>query len=141
MRGEAQPTREQIILAPEASVSNPSEDRIAGRLGDLKLHRSLGFLLHDNRARGNPVAVRDISDTQLHEIAAAQLAVERHIEERELALAIAKFETNPNRPNVPEFERCLLPDQLALVPGIAAATYNGGCQHFELLRFEGEFKA
>jgi hypothetical protein len=31
--------------------------------------------------------------------------------------------------------------QLALVPRIATAGYNGGCRHLELLRFEEESKA
>jgi hypothetical protein len=37
---------------------------------------ALRFLLHDDRARGDPITVGDISDAQLHEIAATQLAVE-----------------------------------------------------------------
>jgi hypothetical protein len=113
---------------------------LRGRIRDLKLNRPLGFLLHDDRVRSDPITVGDITDAQLQEIAAAQLAVERQIEQRELALAIAQFEANPNRPNVPEFERCFLPDQLSLVPEIAAARYNGGCQHLELLLFEGGSK-
>ena len=106
-------------------MSDPGEDRFSGRLRDFELHRPLGFLLHDDRARGDPIAMGDITDAQLHEIAAAQFAVERQIEQRELALAITQLKANPNRPNVPEFERCFLPDQLALVPGLAANRYNG----------------
>jgi hypothetical protein len=37
-------------------------------------------VLHDDRARGDPFAVSDIANAQLHEIAAAQLAVDRQIE-------------------------------------------------------------
>src|ERR1017187_7668181 len=106
-------------------MSNPGEDRFTGRLRDFELHRPLGFRLHDNRARRDSIAVGDITDAQLHEIAAAQFAVERQIEQREFALAITNFEANPNRPNVPEFERHFLPNQLAFIPGIAAARYNG----------------
>jgi hypothetical protein len=51
-------------------MSNPSEDRFASRLGDFELHRPLSFLLHDNRARRDSIAVGDITDAQLHEIAA-----------------------------------------------------------------------
>jgi len=91
-------------------------------------------------ASSDTVAVRDIANTQLHKIAAAQLAVERHIEQREFALVSGDLEANPNCPNIPEFERCFLPGQLTFVPGIAAATYNGGWQHLELLRFEGSSK-
>ena len=58
-------------------MPNPGEHRIARWLRDFELHRSLRFLLHDNRARGDPIAVGDITDAQLHKIAAAQFAVER----------------------------------------------------------------
>jgi hypothetical protein len=55
-------------------------------------------------------AMRDIANTQLHKIAPAQLAIECNIKQCEFALAIANLEANPNCPNVPEFERCFLPD-------------------------------
>jgi hypothetical protein len=84
----------------------------------------LCLLLHDDRARDDSIAMSDIANARLHEIAAAQLAVDRQIEQRELALAIARLEANPYRPNLPEFERRFLPDQLSLVPGIAAARFN-----------------
>jgi hypothetical protein len=80
--------------------------------------------VHDDRARGDSIAMSDIANAQLHEIAAAQLAVDRQIEQREFALAIAQLEANAYCPNLPEFERCVLPDQLSLVPGIAAARFN-----------------
>jgi hypothetical protein len=35
----------------------PSRNRIARLLGDLKLHRPLRLLLHDNRARGDMTAL------------------------------------------------------------------------------------
>jgi hypothetical protein len=82
----------------------------------------------------------DIADAQLHEIAAAQLAVDRQIEQRELAPSIAQLKANPNCPNVLEFERCFLTDKLSLIPRIAAARFNGWCQHLELLQFERSSK-
>jgi len=56
------------------------------------------LLLHDDRARGDSIAMSDIANAQLHEIAAAQLAVDRQIEQRELALSIAQLKANPNCP-------------------------------------------
>jgi hypothetical protein len=120
-------------------MSNPGKDRFTSRLRDFELHRTLGFLLHDNRARRDSIAVGDIIDAQLHEIGAAQFAVERQIEQREFALAIAQLQTNPDSPNVPEFQGRFLSDQLAFVPGLAAARYDG-CQHLELLLCEGSSK-
>src|ERR1700693_4216062 len=63
MRREPQPTWEQIILGLEGRMPNPSKDRFAGRLRDLELHRPLSLLLHDNRASGDSIAVRNIADT------------------------------------------------------------------------------
>jgi hypothetical protein len=107
-------------------MSNPGEDRFTSRLCDFELHQPRGLLLYDNRARRDSIAVGDITDAQLHEIAAAQLAVERQVERREFALAIAQLKTNPDSPNVPEFQGRFLSDQFAFVPGLAAARYNGG---------------
>jgi hypothetical protein len=44
-------------------MPNPSKDRFAGRLRDLELNRPLSLLLHDNRASGYSIAVRNIVDT------------------------------------------------------------------------------
>jgi hypothetical protein len=40
----------------------------------------MGLLLHDDGAGGDPIAVGDIADPKLHEIAATQLAVYGQIE-------------------------------------------------------------
>ena len=61
-------------------MPNPREDRFACRLRDFELNRPLRFLLHDDRARGDSIAVSDIAHTQLHKIAATQLAVDGQIE-------------------------------------------------------------
>jgi hypothetical protein len=42
-----------------------------GRLRDFELYRPLRFLLHDDRARGDSIAMCDIANAKLHEIAAA----------------------------------------------------------------------
>src|ERR1700690_3519584 len=104
MRRQLYPARKQVILCFECCVPNPSEERFSGRLRNLELNRSLGLLLHDDRARGDSITVCDIADTQLHEIAAAQLTVNRQIEQRRLTLPIGQLEPNPYRPNFLEFE-------------------------------------
>jgi arylamine N-acetyltransferase len=58
----------------------PSPHRLSGGLCNFELNGTLGFLLHDYGARHNVVPVRDITDLQLNEIAAAKLAVNREIE-------------------------------------------------------------
>ena len=112
-----QSTREQIILGLQCGCSHSGEDRLSGRLRDFELHWTLGFLLHNDCACGDSIAVGHITDAQLHEIAAAKFAVDRQIEQRQLALAIGHLQTNANRPDIAKLKRCLLPDQLALVSG------------------------
>jgi uncharacterized protein (DUF2336 family) len=58
---------------------------LARRRRDLKLHRALGFVLHDDRARGHPLAVAHVPDLEADKVATAQLAVDAKIEERQLA--------------------------------------------------------
>jgi hypothetical protein len=80
MRGQSYPARKQIILRFECCAADPDEDRFSGRLRDFELNGTLGFLLHDDGSRSDSITVCDISDAQLHEIAASQLAVDGQIE-------------------------------------------------------------
>jgi hypothetical protein len=58
---------------------HPSPNGFARLLRDLGLNRPLGFLLHDDGARGYWFTLRDISKAKLHQIARSQLAVERQL--------------------------------------------------------------
>ena len=98
-------------------MSDPGENRLSGGLRNLELYWPMGLLLHDDRSSGDSIAVGDVANSQLHEVAAAQLAADRQVEERQLALSICQFEPNANGPNFAKLERRLLADQLALVPG------------------------
>jgi len=60
-----------------------------------------------------------VPDLERYEIAAAQLAVDAQVEEREFAHPVLHLEANAQRPDVLGLERCLLPDDLALVPRLA----------------------
>jgi len=109
----------QAILKPEVRPSDPRSQRIARLLGDFKLNGTLGFLLHDDRSRSDAIAIRDIPNSRLDQVAGSQLAVDGQIEQRQLPNAIGKLQSNPDGPDVLERERCLLTDELAFVPGIA----------------------
>ena len=110
----------------ERRASNPHQNRFAGRLGNFELDRPLGFLLHDDGARRDAITVGNIPNAQLHQIAAAQFAVDRQIEQGELALTLTEFEAHPDGPNIFELERGFLSDQLALVPRLAAGLAGKG---------------
>ena len=59
MWGTSYSARKQIVFCFQCRVSNPSEHRFTGRLRDFELNRPLRFLLHDDRARGDAIAVSD----------------------------------------------------------------------------------
>ena len=79
----------------------------------------MGLVLHHHGAGRDLVPVADVSDLQADEVAAAKLAVDPQVEQRELAHPIFHLKSNSERPDVLELERSLLTDDLALVPWLA----------------------
>jgi hypothetical protein len=57
-------------------------------------------------------------DLQRDEIAAAQLAVDREVEQGKIALATLKLKLDPDCPDLLRLERTLLADQATLVLGL-----------------------
>jgi hypothetical protein len=71
-----------------------------------------------------------VPDFERDEIAAAQLAVDAQVEEREFAHPALHLKADAQRPDVLDLEGCLLPDDLALVPrlarnGVACGSHDG----------------
>ena len=62
---------------------DPCGYHIPRLLGDLELHWSLCFLLHDNRAAGDMTTLDHIVDAQRDQITPAQFAVDAKVEQRE----------------------------------------------------------
>src|SRR5438105_13053221 len=85
-------------------------------LGDLELHWSLWFLLHDNRAAGDMTALDHIVDAQRDQITPAQFAVDAEIEQRELSASMIELQPNPDGPDFFQLQWRLLTEQLAFVP-------------------------
>jgi hypothetical protein len=98
-------------------VIDPGANGLPRRLGDLELHGSLGFLLQHDRARGYGLTMTDIAHLELYEIAGTELAVDGQIEQGEFAAPTGELQANANGPNLFQLEGCLLPDELALIPG------------------------
>src|SRR5438067_12203842 len=71
------------LLRLQVGRRDPGGDRVPRLLGDLKLHRLLGLLLHDNRAGGDVTALDHIMDAKPDQIAPAQLAVDGEVKQRE----------------------------------------------------------
>jgi hypothetical protein len=89
-------------------------------LGQIEHHRPTGFLLAYGGA-GNGMALwRDVGDAQADQVAAAQLAVDAEVEQRQVADATRELQRAANGPDILNPQRRLGADQLALVSGRAA---------------------
>ena len=60
----------------------PSQDAVPSMLQQFELDGAAGFLLYDDSPRLDPPPAHDVSDFDLHDITAAQLAVDGKIEQR-----------------------------------------------------------
>ena len=86
---------------------------------DVTGYRALGFSLYDHGARKNLSTVGDITNPKVDQVATAQLAVNRQIEQGEVANSMSILKMDANRPDVFGLQRRLLTNELALVPRLA----------------------
>src|ERR1700722_858584 len=94
------PTWKQIILWAYPRGADPGSQRLPGVLSDLELHRALGLLLHNYRARSDDISTTYIPHAQPHQITRSQLAVDGEIEECKLTGAVPDLQSYPDRPDV-----------------------------------------
>jgi len=76
----------------------------------------LGFALKHRCPFFDLSGRHDIDDFHLHKVTAAQLAVDRHIEQSQIAMVFSKFQPNTDRPNVLGLQWSLLTNDATLVP-------------------------
>ena len=100
MRPRSDPAGKQVSGVPASNVGEPRLDRGSGLLGNLELHRPARLLLDDGRAVTDPTADADIVDLQPAEIAAPEFAVDREVEQGEVAGSALHLEPDPDRPHV-----------------------------------------
>lgn len=94
------PTREEVLLRLEIGLGNPCGDGIPGLFRQFKLYRPLSFALHDHCPWLNLTAMDDIANPEIDQIAAAQLAIDGEIEERQISNAMVVLKVNTNGPDV-----------------------------------------
>src|SRR3954449_274083 len=116
VRLHSKAAREKIAPAPEIDFGQPIADRGPRLLRDLELDWSPGLLLDHGPAVSHPPTGAHVLDLYRDEIAAAQLAIDREVEQGEVALSTLKLKPNPDCPDLLRLERALLPDQATLVP-------------------------
>ena len=103
-------------------MADPRCDGLPSLLSDLELHGTRCLLLHVNRPCGHMVTAGHVLYPKLHQIAGAELAVDREIEQGEFSHALGQLKTYPDRLDLLEAERRLLSYELALVPGFAMSS-------------------
>jgi len=86
---------------------------LAGLLAQFKSDRPSGFLLPDRCAIRRVAAGGDILDPDSDNVTAAKLAVDRQVEQREVASAAFDLELRSDRPDLFWSQRWLCPRQLA----------------------------
>jgi hypothetical protein len=88
----------------------------------------------NKRTRISAITMGDVAHAKRDQIASSQFAVDRQVEQREVADVAGELNTNVNGPDVAESERCLLSDELAFVPGFTTRMGCIGGVHERLLQ-------
>jgi hypothetical protein len=116
MAGVIGATRKGVVIDRAAPALQPAQKACPNIGGQFELNGPAGLLLNDDRARPNIGASYDISDFDFNQVAPSQLAVDREIEQRSVAVASFSFEKEANGPNLLLRERALRSDVLARIP-------------------------
>jgi hypothetical protein len=111
---------EQISRNVPARIPEIGIHRLAGVLGRLEHHRPAGLLLAHGRAGNGEALRRNVGDPQGDQVAAAQLAVDAEVEQRQIADAAGQLQCIADGPDMFQPQRRFGADQLAPVPGHAA---------------------
>jgi hypothetical protein len=93
------------------------QDRLPGLLGDFKPDRSAGLALPDCRPTNTNAIWGNLLSSQPDDITAAQLAVDRQVEEREIAGLVGQLQPGANGPDMFGLQWWFLASQPSLVPG------------------------
>lgn len=110
-------TGEQAIARQKPCFDYPCRDRVSCRTGDFELNRALRLLLHDRGSSRNLTPVANVAHLQLEKIAAAELAVNSKVEERQFSRAMFQLEPNSDRPDILESNGAFWPTILPLFHG------------------------
>jgi hypothetical protein len=122
MRGRAQATGKQEVVRSSPCIADPRCDGLPSLLSDLELYGPPCLPLHDNCPCGHTVAAGHVLYPKLHQVAGAEFAVDREIEQGEFSRALGQLKTYPDGPDLLEAQRRLLSYELAFVPGFAMSS-------------------
>jgi hypothetical protein len=117
MRGRSQATGKQEVVRSSPCLADPRRDGLPSLLSDLELHGTPCLLLHDNCPCCHTVAAGHVLYPKLHQVAGAEFAVDREIEQGEFSRALGQLKTYPDGPDLLEAQRRLCPTSLPLFRG------------------------
>jgi hypothetical protein len=114
--GMVNSARKSVVVGRAAATFEPSEQARSDIGCQLELHGLSGLPLDDDRS-GPDVGPRyEITNLDFHQVAAAQLAVDRQVEQRPVANAAFAIQEEANGPDLLLRQRALGADGLARVP-------------------------
>lgn len=87
MTGVVGAAQERAVVKRFPPAFQPSLKAGPSRFEQIELDRPARLLLCDDASRPHPPATDQLADPDLHDVAAAQLAVDREVEERAVAEA------------------------------------------------------
>jgi hypothetical protein len=117
MMGAIGPAWKAVVLQPTSTTGEPSDQALPGLLGQLELNRLLGFLLDYCCPVSRGGVHHKLTDAELHQIAPAQLAIDREIKESKVSDPLLSRQVKADRPDLLRLERGLWSDKGVLVPG------------------------
>ena len=94
------PAGKQKVVFDQLRFLDPYCNGISCWGSNFKLHRSGGFLLHDDRSGGNAVTVADVPYSQAHQIARRKFAVQPQVKKRKLPRAVDQLQPYSDGSNV-----------------------------------------
>ena len=116
MRAVVKPTGKHETATDHFRRLDPCGNGIPRVFREFKLNGPLGFALDHRHAFANATIPHQVGDGQCHQIASAKLAINRHIEQSNIAQVVRQFETRTDRPDLFRKQWSFLADDPALVP-------------------------
>ena len=107
----------EILQPKHFRIGDPAFERLACRFGDLKADRLARLALGNGGALLHPSGCENVPDLQADQVAASKLAVDSHVEQRQVASVVRHLQADPDRPDMFRQQRPLLTDDAPLVPG------------------------
>ena len=93
------PTGEQEVFRAKTGLVDPRRHGFSGLFCNLELDGPMSLLLHVDGTARYPVAVRDVPDTELYEIAGPELAIDSEVEQSELPGPLGELQADADRPD------------------------------------------